>query len=133
MFDFEKLDVYHVVKEQTTKVINFVREQIDVEPSNLVRWKESNLDILLNLAEGTSKQSKGERKAFLNSARSSVFKSMALMDVLKESQQISDEFYQELYEGYEKSSKMLLGMIRSFSNDDSRPTTGNNYNSSNGD
>lgn len=54
-------------------------------------------------------------------ACSSVFVSVALIDLLRGMEQITEEEYQDLYTGYEKSSKMLLGMYRSYNNKSREP------------
>jgi four helix bundle protein len=73
------------------------------------------LSILLNLAEGTGRMTDSDKMHYLTISRTSVFESVAILDLLKSMKVIDDTTFQELYEGYEKSSKMLLGMYRSHS------------------
>jgi four helix bundle protein len=115
MFDFEKLDVYQVVKEQNLKVLAILKVNKDIDPYLLEQWKRASLSILLNLAEGTGRMTDQDKKHYLTIARSSVYESVAILDLLKAMKSIDDVTFTELYDGYEKSSKMLLGMYRSYS------------------
>jgi four helix bundle protein len=114
MFDFEKLDVYQVVKDQNLKVLNLLKVNREIDPYLLDQWKRASLGILLNLAEGTGRMTDQDKKHYLTIARSSVYESVAILDLLKSLKVIDDATFTELYDGYEKSSKMLLGMYRSY-------------------
>lgn len=115
MFDFEKLDVYQVVKDQNLKVMNTLKVNKDLDPYLMEQWKRTSLNILLNLAEGTGRMNDTDKMHYLTIARTSVFESVAIIDLLKSMNILDDTTFQELYDGYEKSSKMLLGMYRSHS------------------
>jgi four helix bundle protein len=113
MFDFEKLDVYQVVKDQNLKVLNLLKVNKEIDPYLVEQWKRASLNILLNLAEGTGRMTDTDKMHYLTIARTSVFESVAILDLLKSMNILDDSTFQELYNGYEKSSKMLLGMYRS--------------------
>ncbi len=113
MFDFEKLDVYQVVRDQNLKVMNILNVNKAMDPYLMEQWKRASLNILLNLAEGTGRMTDTDKMHFLTIARTSVFESVAILDLLKSMNVIDEPTFQELYDGYEKSSKMLLGMYRS--------------------
>ncbi len=113
MFDFEKLDVYQAVKDQNLKVMNILKMNKEMDPYLMEQWKRASLNILLNLAEGTGRMTDTDKMHFLTIARTSVFESVAILDLLKSMNVIDETTFQELYNGYEKSSKMLLGMYRS--------------------
>ena len=53
MFDFEKLDLYQIVKEQNLKVLKFIYSNTTLDSYIKDQWKRASLSILLNLAEGT--------------------------------------------------------------------------------
>jgi four helix bundle protein len=114
MFDFEKLDVYQVVKDQNLKVLNILKVNKNIDPYLMDQWKRASLNILLNLAEGTGRMTDQDKKHYLTIARSSVYESVAILDLLKSMKVLDDATFTELYDGYEKSSKMLLGMYRSY-------------------
>lgn len=114
MFDFEKLDVYQLVKDLNVKVLNFLpNSQLDDYFKN--ELKKSTLSIVLNLAEGTGRRTFSDKRYFYTRARSAVFESIAMLDVLKSLGKISETEYNEFYTLYEQASKMLLGMVKSFS------------------
>lgn len=113
MFDFEKLDVYQVVKDQNLKVLNILSTNQQIDPYLTERWKHASLSILLNLVEGTGRMTEADKVHYLTLARTSVFESVAIIDLLKSMNVLDELTFQELYAGYEKSSKMLLGMYRS--------------------
>jgi four helix bundle protein len=113
MFDFEKLDVYQVVKDQNLKALAFITKSTEVDPYLKDQWKRASLSILLNLAEGTGRMSVQDKKHFYTVARSSVFECVAILDLLHEMELVDNEFYKDIYTGYEQASKMLLAMYRS--------------------
>ena len=113
MFDFEKLEVYQVVKSQNLKVLSLISQSTLIDIYIKDQWKRASLSILLNLAEGTGRMSVQDKKHYYTIARGSVFECAALLDVLHGMAVIEEEKYTELYAGYEQSSKMLLAMYRS--------------------
>jgi len=115
MFDFEKLDVYQVVKTNNSKILKFIFSHPTMDPYLKEQWKKSNLNIILNLAEGTGRMTNADKKDYLTDARGSVFESVAILETVKDLELMDDAVFKEFYDGYEQTSKMLLGMIRSYS------------------
>lgn len=114
MFDFEKLDVYTEIKQLNQDVLTFIFS-LKSDAYIIDKWKRATISIMLNLSEGTGRMTNSDKRNFYIKARSSVFESVSLMDILHGQKQISDADYSRFYERYEKVSKMLLGMVRSFS------------------
>jgi four helix bundle protein len=114
MFDFEKLDVYQVVKNYSSKVLRFIFSHPGIDSYMQEQWKRSTMNIILNLAEGTGRMVNTEKKQFLTEARGNVFESVAILELVKELGFIEEGTFKEFYDGYEQISKMLLGMIRSY-------------------
>ena len=115
MFDFEKLDLYQVIREQNTKVLKFILERTDIDSFILDQWKKASLNIVLNLAEGTGRMTNPEKKSYITNARGNVFEAVAILDLSHQLAFVDDDTYRDFYDRYEKISKMLLGMIRSYS------------------
>ncbi|MDP4282689.1 MAG: four helix bundle protein [Bacteroidota bacterium] len=115
MFDFEKLDVYQLVKEQNVKVLLYLKSNKDLDPYILDQWKRSSMSMLLNLAEGTGRMTDADKRNFLTIARGSVFECVAILDLVHSLKLIEKEKFEDFYLGYESISKMLLGMYRSYS------------------
>jgi four helix bundle protein len=114
MFDFEKLDVYQVDKNNNSKILKFIIGNETMDPYLKEQWKKASLGIIINLAEGTGRMTNTEKKNFLTDARGSVFQSVAILETVKEMGLIDEVLFKEFYDGYEQISKMLLGMIRSY-------------------
>ena len=114
MFDFEKLDLYQIIKNQNIKVLTLLKSNHQIDPYLVDQWKRASLSILLNLTEGTGRMSEQDKRQFLTIARGSVYESVAILNLLKDLQTISEGDYQDLYQGYESCSKMLLAMYRSY-------------------
>ena len=114
MFDFEKLEVYQVVKKANTSTFRLVNDLKEIDEFVAEQWKRASLSSMLNLAEGTSRMSKADKKHFLTIARGSIFECVAILQSQKELDLVDEEKYNELYKRYEQISKMLLGMYRSY-------------------
>jgi four helix bundle protein len=114
MFDFEKLDLYKVLRDLNFKVFSFLNKDQDVDPFVRDQWKRASQSSVLNFAEGTGRMTPADKKHFLTIARGSIFECVALMQQVFDQGQIETKLYEELYEKYEQASKMLLGMYRSY-------------------
>jgi four helix bundle protein len=113
MFDFEKLDAYTQARSTVKQVLFFLFQQNHhLDPYLVDQLKRAAISITLNLAEGTGRMSKGDKRHFYTIARGSVYECVALLQILLDQQRIEQEFYDEMYGSFEKLSKMLLGMIR---------------------
>jgi four helix bundle protein len=116
MFDFEKLDLYHVVRNVNADIFTFLNGANFVDSLIIEQWKKATLGILMNLAEGTGRIAVNDKKQFITMARGNVNESVALLQLSKDQNAIEEEKYEEFYSKYEQISKMLLGMFRSYSN-----------------
>ena len=114
MFDFERLDVYQLVRAQNTKVLRYISGQKKIDEHLKDHWKKASMNVVLYLAEATGRMNNSEKRSFLINARSSVFEAVAILETIHDLGFIEDNLYTEIYNGYEKASKMLLGMYRSY-------------------
>lgn len=111
MFDFEKLDVYKKSKRVNSRIRNYLKiENIDRATSN--QLMRASLSICLNIAEGSGRFTKPDRRNFYVIARSSAFEVVAILDILHDEQVLSKEGYTEFYSDLEEISKMLFALIR---------------------
>jgi len=115
VFDFEKLDVYQVIRKLNFEVFYFLNTSEKIESIVKDQWKRASLGVMLNLAEGTGRISTNDKKHFITMARGSVNESVALLQITFDNGHIKDGEYAGYYEKYEQVSKMLLGMYRSYS------------------
>ena len=114
MFEFQNLEVYKKAKAfhsecrkliNTNRLDNYVKDQLG----------RASFSIPLNIAEGSGKFSKADRKSFFVIARASVFECVAVLDILSDEEVISKESFQSLVEKAEELSKILFSMIRNLS------------------
>jgi four helix bundle protein len=117
MFDFEKLEVYQVTKTQNIEVLKFLLQNSSMNEDFAKNWKESSMGTVLNLAESTARMTHPEKKHYLTLARGNINACVALMELAKELGWLSHDVYDHFYNRYEQMSKMMLGMIRSFTGD----------------
>ena len=117
MFDFEKLEVYQVTKTQNIEVMRFIFQHTELNTDFSKSWKESSMATVLNLAESTARMTHAEKKHYLTIARGNINTCVALMELAKEMKWLESDKYDHFYARYEQMSKMMLGMIRSFSVD----------------
>jgi four helix bundle protein len=115
MFDFEKLEVYQVTKAQNIDVLRFLVEHPQLNADFAHQWKEVSMGTVINLAESTARMTHPEKKHFLTIARGNINSCVALIELGKELGWLEQERFDQFYSRYEQMSKMMLGMIRSFS------------------
>lgn len=113
MFDFEKLDLYQELKKLNLMAFQTLREAKDMDPYVMDQWKRASLSSVLHLAEGTGRMTPTDKKHFYTLARGSVFECVAILDMVHRMGHIDEPLFEVFYAGYEKVSKMLLGMYRS--------------------
>ena len=110
-FDFEKLEVYSKAKIFNRDVSLFLEE------AKLSRNKRDQLEraafsIMLNIAEGSGRFTKPDKKNFYIIARGSAFECVAIFDYLKDRSSVSDESFSRFYASLEEIPKMLYALIR---------------------
>ena len=81
MFDFQKLEVYKKAKVFHLDCKSFI---VKVKSDSYVKDQlgRASFSIALNIAEGTGKFSKADRKNYFTTARGSVFECVAVFDIL---------------------------------------------------
>lgn len=65
MFDFEKLKVYQKSKELNREILKFIKENKQIDSYLRDQLKRASISIVINIAEGSGKFSKAEKKEFL--------------------------------------------------------------------
>ncbi|MFM6935041.1 MAG: four helix bundle protein [Flavobacteriales bacterium] len=114
MFDFQNLAVYkkaklfHVYCKNITlekKLDKFVVDQLG----------RASLSVPLNIAEGSGVFSKAHRKNYFTIARASVFECVAVLDILKDEDKISDSELEVMLKDADELSRILYSMIKNLS------------------
>jgi len=114
MFDFEKLEVYQICKQQNVEVVRYINSNSTIDPFLKETWKTTSINVVTSMVEGVSRIPKTEKKEFITASRGFVFECVALINIIVELNPEEKEKMDEFYNRYESLSKMLLGMIRSF-------------------
>ena len=110
-FDFQKLAVYqkakffHVSCKALIEQKNFHRNVND----QLFR---ASFSVPLNIAEGSGKFSKRDRKNYFTIARASVFECVAVVDILNDDDLITNEEYESIALLADELSRILYAMIK---------------------
>jgi four helix bundle protein len=114
MFEFQNLDVYKKAKTfhldcksliSKNKLDNYVRDQLG----------RASFSIALNVAEGSAKFSKPDRKNYFTTARGSTFECVAVLDILKDQNLLSSEEFLQLLKNADDLSRILYTMIKNLS------------------
>ena len=114
MFEFQNLEVYKKAKSFhiacktllcQRKLDSYVRDQLG----------RASFSIALNIAEGSAKFSKPDRKNYFTTARGSIFECVAVLDILKDQQLINSEEFSSLLILADELSRILYAMIKNLS------------------
>ena len=115
MFDFQKLDVYKKSKAFHLECKNIILN------NNLDRYVNdqfgrASFSIVLNVAEGSGKFSKRDRRNYFVISRGSVFECVAILDILSEQGIIDEGESKKLILLADELSRILFAMIKNLSN-----------------
>lgn len=113
MFDFEKLLVYKKATIFNSKIYTFLFCNKSIDKEYKDQLKRAAFSIPLNIAEGSGRTSKADRRHFFVIAIGSAFECIAILDQLKAIKLITEEVYIELYSVALEMSKMLFGLEKS--------------------
>ncbi len=113
MFDFEKLIAYQRARSVNQKIHRLL---IEKKVSSFLRDQlyRASLSMVINIAEGTGKLSKNDRKNFYVISRGSVFESASLLEMLYDEGLVSSSELTSLKCDLEEVSRLLSGLINSF-------------------
>jgi len=105
------LEVYVKAKTFNLNVQKFLlKGKLDNAMRNQLR--RSSLSIVLNIAEGSGRKTKADKRNFFIIARGSAFESVAIFDILKDEGVLEEVDFQIFYSLCEELSKMLYSMIQ---------------------
>lgn len=117
MFPYETLDVYKKAYEINKVVYRMLKANTSMPVYAKNQLGRASLSIMLNIAEGSAKFSKKDRRKFYVIARGSVFECNALVTFLAEENEITATQKVELLSAYDMMSRMLYTMINNLSKD----------------
>ncbi len=111
MFDFEKLEVYVKAKDYNKSVTTLLKNK-NVDRNTYDQLRRASFSIMLNIAEGSGRFTKPDKRNFYVIARGSVFECVAIFDYLKDLEMIDEKSFQKYYTLLEEISKMLFALIK---------------------
>ena len=111
MFDFQNLAVYKKAKVFYKNALELVEKKVFNRTVN-DQLTRASFSVALNIAEGSGRFSKRDRRHFFVIARSSVFECVAILDVMKDGSHISLQVYQQFEQMADELSRMLYAMIK---------------------
>ena len=114
MFDFEKLTVYTKAKEFNKKVYVFL-PSTELDRTTKDQLRRASFSIMLNIAEGSGRYTKPDKRNFFVISRGSAFECVAIFDYLKDIGAISDPVFRDFYNSLDELSRMLFSMIKNLS------------------
>lgn len=117
-FRFFEWQVYKDAKDLYKVLLTIVRDlprEFRYEIGNQI--VRSGLSIILNIAEGSGKQSDRDRARFFDISLGSVYEVVAAMDVLKDNAFISDDTFNTVSQRARTICNQLGAMKKKFSND----------------
>ena len=114
MFDFQKLEVYKKAKAFHVSSKNIILEnKFDRYVND--QLGRASFSIPLNIAEGSGKFTKKDRRKYFTIARASVFECVAVLDILSDQSNIKEKEFDELLKNADELSRILFVMIRNLS------------------
>ncbi|MBL0140304.1 MAG: four helix bundle protein [Bacteroidetes bacterium] len=113
MFDFEKLLVYKKATVFNSKIYSLLLANKNIDREYREQLKRAAFSIPLNIAEGTGRTARADRRRFYVIAIGSTFECVAILDQLKTLNFLSEEVYSEIYSFAFEMTKMLFGLEKS--------------------
>lgn len=89
MFDFQNLTVYKNAKMFHVNCKKIILEK-KLDRYVVDQLGRASFSVPLNIAEGSGKFSKADRKNYFTTARASLFECVAVLDILNDEDKISD-------------------------------------------
>ena len=114
MFDFEKLTVYTKAKDFNKKVNAFLTAQ-NLDRTTTDQLRRASFSIMLNIAEGSGRYTKADKRNFYVISRGSTFECVAIFDYLKDIEVIEEAQFHSFYKDLDELSRMLYSMIKTMS------------------
>ena len=113
MFDFEQLEVYKISKQYYLDISKIIESKEKLNHSTIDQLNRSSLSIVLNIAEGSGRLSKPDKRKFYVISRGSIFETVSIADLLKDRKILSMEEFQKIYKDAELISRKLWYLIKS--------------------
>jgi four helix bundle protein len=114
MFEFQNLEVYKKAKSFHTEIKLFILS-IKLDRNIKDQLGRASFSIVLNIAEGSGRFSKPDRRNFFIISRGSVFECVAILDILSDQKLIDDKTFNSYIIKADELSRILFAMIKNLS------------------
>jgi four helix bundle protein len=114
MFPFQNLELYkkaQVFHLECKKLLGVLKTEKYVND----QLGRASYSIVLNIAEGSAKSTKPDRRNYFTTARASLFECVAILDLFLIEQKIQKEEYVGILQIAEELSRILYVMIKNLS------------------
>ena len=111
MFDFQNLAVYKKAKLFHVNCKKIILEK-KLDRYVVDQLGRASFSVPLNIAEGSGKFSKADRKNYFTIARASLFECVAILDILKDDNKISASELETMLKDADELSRILYSMIK---------------------
>ena len=114
MFEFQNLEVYKKAKAFHLEAKQLIHSiQLDKTVKN--QLFRASFSIALNIAEGSGRFSKPDRRNFFIISRGSVFECVAIIDILQDQNLIEKSKFELMLQKADELSRILFTMIKNLS------------------
>ena len=115
MFEFQNLEIYKKAKAfhlESKQLIN------SIQPDKTIKdqLSRASFSIVLNIAEGSGRFSKPDRRHYFVISRGSVFECIAIFDILHDANSINTKTFDSFLKKADELSRILYAMVRNLSN-----------------
>jgi four helix bundle protein len=114
MFDFQNLEVYKKAKLFHVNCKNVILKN-KLDRYVVDQLGRASFSVPLNIAEGSGKFSKRDRKNYFTTSRASLFECVAVLDILNDFNKISESDFERLIKDADELSRILYAMIKNLS------------------
>jgi four helix bundle protein len=114
MFDFRNLEVYKKAKLFHVNCKNVILKN-KLDRYVVDQLGRASFSVPLNIAEGSGKFSKRDRKNYFTTSRASLFECVAVLDILNDYDKISESDLERLIKDADELSRILYAMIKNLS------------------
>jgi four helix bundle protein len=114
MFEFQNLEVYKKAKSFHAEMKRFILS-IKLDRNVKDQLGRASFSIVLNIAEGSGRFSKPDRRNFFIISRGSVFECVAILDILSDQKLIDEKTFNSYLIKADELSRILFAMIKNLS------------------
>lgn len=114
MFEFQNLEVYKKAKAFHLEAKQLIHS-IQFDKTTKDQLSRASFSIALNIAEGSGRFSKPDRRNFFIISRGSVFECVAIIDILQDQNLIEKSKFESMLQKADELSRILFTMIKNLS------------------